>query len=100
MKATFRLAAIGALFVLLPLAMGGCNSKIPTYPTHGKVVYKGTGKPVKGGLVIWFESTTPPHHRASSEVDAEGKFELGFIHAGDGTMEGEHRIRLEPKNPG
>ena len=49
---------------------------------------------------IWFESTTPPYHRSSSAVDAEGKFELGFIHAGSGSTEGEHRIRIEPANPG
>jgi hypothetical protein len=55
---------------------------------------------VKGGLIVWFESTSPPYHRASSPVDGEGKFELGFIHAGAGAPEGEHRIRFEPAAPG
>jgi hypothetical protein len=87
--------SLAALF----LAVGACSSRIPTYPTYGKVVYKDDGKPVPGGVVIWFESTTPPYHRASSAVDSQGKFSLGFIHDGDGTMEGEHRISFAPSPP-
>src|SRR5205823_1644081 len=82
--------------LLVLLAAVGCSSRIPTYPTHGKVVYKGSGKPVTGNPTIWFESTSPPYHRTSSEVDAEGKFSLNFIREDDGAMEGEHRIRFAP----
>ena len=85
--------------VLLGSALAGCSSRIPTYPTHGKVVYKENGKPVAGGVFVWFESTAPPYHRASSEVDSEGRFSLGFIQADAGAMEGEHRIRFEPAPP-
>ena len=95
----FRWPIARALLALSMLSASGCSSKIPTYPTSGRVVYE-DGKPMKGGgVVIWFESTSPPYHRASSEVDAEGNFALGFLHAGDGTMEGEHRIRFGPAAP-
>ncbi len=81
------------------LALSGCNSRIPTYPTQGKVVYKADGKPVTGGVIVWFESTTPPYHRSSSDVDSEGRFSLGFIQADSGAIEGEHRIRFAPSPP-
>ena len=86
--------------IALALAPSACSSKIPTYPTRGKVVFKDTGKPVGGGLMIWFESTTPPYHRSCSQLDENGEFDLGFIHAGAGAPEGEHRIRLEVLQPG
>jgi hypothetical protein len=89
----FRWAIVAAL-----TATGaGCGNKIPTYPVRGKVVYK-DGTPIRGGggLMIWFESTTPPYHRASGLVDANGEFVLSFIEAGSGAPEGEHRIRFDP----
>jgi hypothetical protein len=94
-----RLLSWACNVALFTLALVGCNTQIPTYPTHGKVVYKETGEPVRGGVFIWFESTSPPDHRASSAVDADGKFSLGFVHADSGTMEGEHRIRFAPAPP-
>jgi len=61
------------------------------------VVYKdGTPIPGGGGLTIWFESTSPPHHRASGPVEENGEFALSFIEAGSGAPEGEHRIRFDP----
>src|SRR5262245_9503502 len=86
-----------ALVSLLTGAVAACSNKIPTYPVHGKVVYK-DGTPIRGGggLMIWFESTTSPYHRASGLVDANGEFVLSFIEAGSGAPEGEHRIRFDP----
>lgn len=97
-KAIERTSAL-LLIVLSAAASPGCKAKVPTYPTHGRVVYKESGKPVPGGVLIWFESTTPPFHRSVSEVDAEGKFSLGFIHADAGAVEGEHRICFKPIPP-
>src|SRR4051794_32813046 len=92
--AWLRSCSVCAFAAVLALA-GGCG--IRTYPVHGKVVYK-DGEPVRGGggLTIWFESTTPPYHRASGPVDDKGEFVLSFIQANSGAPEGEHRIRFDP----
>ena len=79
--------------VLLPT---GCSCQKPTYPVKGKVVYKEDGKPVAGGVVIWFESTTPPYERAQAAVDKDGNFVLSTVREGSGAIQGEHRIRFDP----
>src|SRR5262249_58247046 len=48
---------LGAMLLVIS---AGCSSKIPTYPERGTVVYK-DGEPVRGGVTIWFEATTPPY---------------------------------------
>lgn len=83
------------LFVLAALA--GCGTK--THPVRGTVVYKGDGKPVQGGVTIWFESTTPPYDRASGVVEKDGTFYLSTVRDGSGAIQGEHRTRFEPAVP-
>jgi hypothetical protein len=51
----------------------GCG-EAKTYPVKGEVVYADNDEPVRCGLTIFFESTTPPHQRSSGLVDADGKF--------------------------
>jgi hypothetical protein len=92
-------ACVSALILLMALVAVGCSSKIVTHPTRGKVVYKESGKPVAGGVVIWFEATEPPYHRAMSDVEADGSFSLGFIQADSGSVEGEHRVCIKPAPP-
>ena len=94
----YRQGRVGMWFLCtLAGACAGCSNKIPTYPVRGKVVYK-DGTPIRGGggLMIWFESTASPYHRASGLVEANGEFVLSFIEAGSGAPEGEHRIRFDP----
>src|ERR1044072_3143100 len=100
MRHPIRHALLCVVAMALALVTSACSSRIPTYPTRGKVVYKDSGKPVGGGLMVWFESTTPPYHRSCSQLHENGEFELGFIHAGAGAPDGEHRIRFEPAQPG
>jgi hypothetical protein len=85
------------LTALLAVAAGGCGTK--TYPVRGKVIYKDDGKPVPGGVTVWFESTPPPYQRASGVVDVEGNFVLSTVRENSGAMQGEHRIRFEPIVP-
>src|SRR5262245_57098276 len=85
------------LLALLALSASACGNR--TYPVRGKVVYKDNGRPVPGGVVIWFESTTPPHARASGVVGADGTFVLSTNREGSGAIQGEHRVRFEPVVP-
>ncbi len=87
----------GALLTGAVLLAAGCGTK--TYPVRGKVVYRGDGKPVPGGVVIWFESTTPPYDRASGVVEKDGTFYLSTVRDGSGAIQGEHRVRFEPAVP-
>ena len=82
---------------LLLAAAAGCAAK--TYPVRGTVVYKGDGKPVPGGVVVWFEATAPPHERASGVVERDGTFYLSTVRDGSGALRGEHRVRFEPAVP-
>lgn len=89
-----RRLTVRALIATAALFFAGCSSEVPTYQVHGKVVYADDGQPVPGGVTIVFESTEPPHRRASGEIDAQGNFDLSSRRQGDGAMEGEHRIRF------
>jgi hypothetical protein len=85
------------LVVFILVVTAACGAK--TYPVRGKVVYKGDGKPVPGGVVVWFESTTPPYERASGVVESDGGFYLSTNRDGSGALQGEHRVRFEPAVP-
>lgn len=71
-----------------------------TYPVKGEVVYADTGEPVRCGLTILFESTTPPYQRSSGLVDTEGKFYTSTLRDASGSLAGEHRVRFDPGQPG
>jgi hypothetical protein len=81
------------------LALTGCSGQEPTYPSRGRVVYKGSGEPVSN-VTIWFESTRPPYQRASGIVEDDGTFSLSTIAENSGAIRGEHRVRFDPGHPG
>ena len=82
--------ALGALCV-------GCNSKEPTYPVKGKVVYQDDGSPAGAGAAVMFESTKKPYARALGEIKADGTFVLSTDRPDNGTMQGEHRVSISPR---
>jgi len=84
----------------LTLLIAGCGpERVPTFPVKGKVVFKGTDEPAAKGAKIWFESTKPPDFlRSMSDIADDGTFVLSTDRAGNGAMEGEHRIRIDPTN--
>jgi hypothetical protein len=86
----------GALAVFFVLSCGEPR----TYPVKGEVIYADTGEPVRAGLTIFFESTTPPYKRSSGLVDTEGKFYTSTLRDASGSLAGEHRVRFDPGHPG
>jgi len=90
----FLLAAVCAAYT------SGCGpTREPTYPVKGKVVFKGTDEPAAKGAKIWFESTKPPDFlRSMSDIGDDGTFVLSTDREGNGAMEGEHRVRIDPTN--
>jgi hypothetical protein len=81
-----RTCAAGLLWAVL-LAFG-CRANLPSYPTQGRVFYKGTEKPFNQGWIC-LEETHPPYTRLKAPLNANGEFEM------DATA-GEHRACLEP----
>ena len=78
----------------LAIWVAGCDSRVPTYPVKGQVVFKDDGKPFTGATVIWFESKSPPYTRSAGVLDGQGNFVLSTDRDGNGAMEGPHRVRI------
>lgn len=81
--------------VAMGLCLMGCSkAEPPKYSVTGEVVYKDTKQTIPGGLVVIFESTSPPYTRSSSRIEASGHFTLGTSADGNGSIVGPHRVRF------
>jgi len=79
-------------FVLLGIT--GCGGK-KLYPAEGRVVFD-DDTPLTGGWVT-FEPVDPAATKgATADIRADGKFQLGTYHPGDGAMEGKYRAVVKP----
>ncbi len=77
------------------LGLLGCREpEPPKYSVTGEVVYSDTKKAIPGGLVVIFESTSPPYTRSSSRIEDSGHFTLGTSSDGNGSIVGPHRVRF------
>ena len=88
------------LLITSAIVLAGCQGDDgpATYQVKGKVTYKGTGAPVTAGTVL-FESTADSKIQASGDIQPDGTFELGSNLGKPGTVEGEHRVLVEPPRP-
>lgn len=89
---------LAGLLTAALLASAGCGGR-KTYPAGGKVVYKGTSQPLKGGLVIFELVVGDAKVSARGTIDDEGTFLLGTFREDDGALEGEHRVAVIPRLP-
>lgn len=89
-------ASVSAVMVgLLCGVVGmGCSGEEPTYQVRGRVVFADDQQPLPGGVTIVLESTRPPHDRSSADVQPDGTFVMSSRRQGDGSIEGEHRVRF------
>lgn len=77
------------------------KNRLKTYPVQGLVTYKGS--PVADATVS-FSPVAKDQPGAVGRTDANGRFELRTYEAGDGAIEGEHKISVtkaetEPVDP-
>jgi hypothetical protein len=78
------------------LFCAGCGEE-PTYPVHGKIVYRDTKEPVEApGMILMFASTKPPHAQSSSAIGPGGTFSMISVGPDSGSLAGEHRVRVVP----
>jgi hypothetical protein len=84
-------------FVLLAASCG--SKRLPVYPVHGKVLYK--GKPTPGALVVFHpvKQEDPNFPRPSGEVQEDGSFSLTTYEANDGAPEGEYIVSITWEDP-
>jgi hypothetical protein len=81
------------------LLLAGCGeSRLPTAPVQGKVLYN--GKPLEFGAVRFQPELGPP---ASGFIQPDGTFELSTYKKGDGAIIGQHQVAItcfESQRPG
>jgi hypothetical protein len=91
------------LALILAFGLGflaGCREKLQlprTYPVSGKVVFR-QGGPFPGGT-IQFQSLSQTTVSASSNIEADGTFQLTSFIANDqapGAIPGRHRVIITP----
>lgn len=80
-------------FFISLLMLAGCAEDVKTFPTTGKVVFKGEGIPFNG--LVYFEAVKPPHTRSMAATTAEGTFSLSTNKEGGGAVEGEQVVRID-----
>lgn len=95
-----RRAFSAVVLMLAEVLHSGCGpERVPTYPVKGRVIFKENGQPAAAGAQIWFESTQPPEYlRSMSAISNDGSFLLSTDREGNGSMAGEHRVRIDPTN--
>src|SRR5687768_2935478 len=72
----------------------GCNSRLPTYPVSGKVVWKG-GAPateLNGGFVTL--DSVELMVSAMGPIGPDGSFKLGTFEESDGVPAGEYKVAV------
>jgi hypothetical protein len=82
---------------MVALSAVGCNSRVPTYRIHGKVIYKG-GQPFTDAMIV-FETAKPPYTRAMMPLDNKGEFVVDTGALGSGVEAGESRVYIA-RTPG
>jgi hypothetical protein len=84
-----------AVLVALTL-LAGCaaGDRVPLYPVHGQVYYKGS--PAAGALVVFHPRDPAPgqSQKPIAYTDAEGRFTLTTEKPGDGAPAGEYTMTV------
>jgi hypothetical protein len=91
----YGLRFIGNISLVVSLLSAiGCDRSPATYPVKGKVQFEGTGQPLGKGTIV-FESVADPSLLATSELSADGSFELYCTLDKPGTIPGEYRVMIQ-----
>lgn len=86
-----RIAA--SFFLLLLVAVPGCEKGPVTYQAGGTVKYR-DGAPLAGGQVKFQVDGGPLARTATGFIGPDGQFELRTFEDGDGALPGRHRVMI------
>ncbi|MDR0521146.1 MAG: carboxypeptidase-like regulatory domain-containing protein [Planctomycetaceae bacterium] len=81
------LTAITLIIVTITI-ISGCGQNVPL---SGRITFSDTGEPLPLGTIGFTDGKI----QARSEIDADGKYALGFLSAGDGLPKGEYKIYIQ-----
>jgi hypothetical protein len=85
------------ILALLLLGGLGCGSGLGT--VRGRVVLKGTGRPLTAGLVVFEPLDEYVKVSARGEIQSDGTFQLGTYRNDDGAPPGRYRVMVVPPVP-
>ena len=88
-------ATAAALGLSAVLVIAGCSSAAPSYPVHGKILYKGSNKPYTQGGWLWLECSKPPCTRLTAPVKENGEIVVPLTRECSDSIPGEHRACLQ-----
>ncbi len=84
-----NLSSVGMTLLCLSIFVGCGESRVPTYPVSGTVVFD-DGSPVRTGTV---ELSSLDHKlTATGRIGDDGRFVLGTHKSDDGACAGKHRV--------
>ena len=66
----------------------GCSTNVPL---SGRITFEDTGEPLTMGTIAFVSG----NHQARSDIDADGRYILGFQKTGDGLPKGEYQIYIQ-----
>ena len=81
------------LVTFVALVLAGCTSSNnpKTYPTTGKVTYR--GQPVTSGMILLTPVDTG--HAATGNLDKDGSFRLTTFQKDDGAVPGSYQVAIQ-----
>ena len=74
--------------ILTVLCFWGCTKNVPL---GGRITFEDNGEPLTMGTIAFVNGS----HQARSEIDADGRYHLGFQNEGDGLPKGEYQIYIQ-----
>jgi hypothetical protein len=76
------------ILILTALLLSGCSKNVPL---GGRSTFEDNGEPLTLGTIGFVSG----NHQARSDIDAEGRYNLGFQKAGNGLPKGEYKIYIQ-----
>lgn len=84
-----NLSSVGMTLLFLSILVGCGESRVPTYPVSGTVVFD-DGSPVRTGTI---EFSSQDHQlTATGTIRDDGSFVVGTYESDDGACAGRHRV--------
>ena len=76
------------LIILTVLLLTGCAKNMPL---GGRITFEDNGEPLTMGAIAFVSG----NHQARSDIDADGRYNLGFQKTGNGLPKGEYKIYIQ-----
>lgn len=77
-----------SLIILSVLFFSGCSRNVPL---GGRITFADNDEPLTMGSIAFVRGS----HQARSDIDGDGRYNLGFQKAGDGLPKGEYKIYIQ-----